>query len=351
MRTRIIFYILLISSITACGCAVGDTTDGTNSIEPWIESACTGETASYYATLIPGFVRDFSIASAPTTKYMSTNEVDLEDAVSQAKAIGDYLYIILSCSFIDPAANLSDYRLLCDFAGRADMAVSLALDISRLPPGAAFNDPSIRQNYLAEIENLILEYPPNLLNLCMEMNVYAFGEDTREDYPNLVSLYEEAYDMVESLNPGIVTYMSHSWELDLFHAAEAPLQLFVDLGFRLDAAGISTFPQIVGIENPVEIPGIYYADLPLYIDVPVIVECGFSDDAAYNSSETIALDFPPELMRALDDLNLLQVQLVEMHDLPAPELDELFHHMGLRRYDGAAKPIYCGWLYIADAGP
>jgi len=340
---------LLIAALALNGCGTGEST-GIEPIEPWIESSCTGNVASHYSALIPGFVRDFSIAAVPTTKNMSTGESDLEEAVSQAKAIGDYIHIILSVSFTDPAANLYDYRRLCNMAERADMGVSLALDIRALPNGATFADYSIRQNYKQEIENLIYEYPPDYLNLCMEMNAYALDDATTDDYPNLVSLYEEAYDMVESIYPGIVTYISHSWELDLLHAGIAPLQMFVDLGFRLDAAGISTFPQITGVENPSEIPGIYYADLPLYVDVPVIVECGFSDDEAYNSGETVAMDFPAELLRALDGLNLSLVQLVEMHDLPADGLDELLHHMGLRRLDGSAKPLYCAWEFIADAG-
>jgi hypothetical protein len=126
--------------------------------------------------------------------------------------------------------------------------------------------------------------------------------------------------------------------------------MFKDLRNHIDAAGISTFPQIVGIKQPAEIPGIYYYDLPQYVDVPIIVECGFSDSANYDSSPEIARDFPPHLMRALGDLNLALIQLVEMHDLPSEGLDPFFRYMGLRSIDGAAKSIYCGWLYIADAG-
>ena len=349
-----IFAITILATIFATaaviqGCAAGGTS-GDGAIGPWVETSCTDGDYQHFASLLPGFVRSFEIAVTPTTRNMSTGDFDLEETVSQARAIGDNLHIILLCSFGDPATNLYDYRRLVDFADRASMGISLSLDIRSLPDGYDFSNSQIRQTYLDEVEGLVDEYPPDYFNLCMEMNAYALDDATKSDYHNLVSLYEEAYDLVEYLSPNTVTYCSHSWELDLLHVLESPVSLLTDLGNRLDAAGISTFPQLAGIEEPSEIPGIYFQDLPHYVSVPIIVECGFSDDSAYGSSEAIARDFPPQLIRALGDLNLSLIQLVEMHDLPATGLDPLFHQMGLRRLDGSAKPIYCGWQFIADSG-
>ena len=342
-----IFVLTLVVVLNGCS------TDGSGNgepIEPWVESSCGEDERQYYAALLPDFTREFDIAIAPTTRNMSTAGADLEDAISQATALGDCLHIILQISFGGATANLYDYRRLVDYSLRASMEISLTLDIRSLPQGADFADSYIRNTYLDEVEALISEYPPDFLNLCMEMNAYALEEATKDDYPNLVTLYEEAYDLVKFLSPDTIVYFSHSWELDLWHTLDAPLTMFSDLHDRLDAAGISTFPQLYGIENPAEIPGIYYTDLPQYVDVPIIVECGYSDDSEYGGSEGLARDFPPELIRALGDLNLLLIQLVEMHDLPAEGLDPFFHQMGLRRLDGAAKPIYCGWQYIADSG-
>ncbi len=346
-RFALLYILIVIAALP--GCAVSGVSS-TEPIDAWIEASCTGDVMNHYASLLPGFSRDFSIAVVPTTKYMSANESDIEEAVSQAKAIGDYLHIILLASFGDTSANIYDYRRLVAFADRADIGISVAIDLRSIPAGAGFADSSIRQSYLAEIEDLLDERAPDYFNLCMEMNSFALGDDARDDYPDLVSLYEEAYDLVESRSPSTVTYFSHSWELDLLHAAEAPLQMYVDLANHIDAAGLSTFPQLAGIVEPAEIPGIYFADLPQYVSVPVIVECGFTDGAEWSSSEIIARDFPAQLVRALGDLNLSLVQLIEMHDFPADGLDEFFHGMGLRRYDGVAKPIYCGWQYIADSG-
>ncbi len=332
------------------GCATGGSSSA-EPIEPWVESLCTGSVIGHFESLLPDFTRDFDIAVVPTTRNMSTSNADLDEAVSQSKTLGDYLHVILLVSFDDPSANLYDYKRIVDAAGRASMGVSLALDIRSLPQGYHFDDSFIRQAYLDEVEQLLNEYPPDYFNLVMEMNAYALDDATRDDYPNLVSLYEEAYDMVKFHSPNTVTYFSHSWELDLWYVLDSPLSLFTDLADKLDAAGISTFPQLFDIYDPAEIPGIYFQDLPHYVSVPVIVECGFSDDPAYNSSENIARDFPPQLIRALGDLNLELIQLVEMHDLPAEGLDPIFRHMGLRRLDGSAKPIYCGWQYIADSGP
>jgi hypothetical protein len=347
---KILDYIIFTIVITTLsGCAVGDST-AAEPIEPWVESSCGEDAHQHYAALLPGFTRDFEIAVGPTTRNMSASQLDLDDAVSKAKALGKYLHVILLCSFGDPTANLYDYRRLVDVAARASMGLSLALDIRSLPHGAGFADANIRQAYLDEVEQLVNEHPPEFLNLCVEMNAYALDDATKADYPNLVTLYEEAYNRVKFLSPDTVTYFSHSWELDLLHITDGPLNMFKDLRNHIDAAGISTFPQIVGIKQPAEIPGIYYYDLPQYVDVPIIVECGFSDSANYDSSPEIARDFPPHLMRALGDLNLALIQLVEMHDLPSEGLDPFFRYMGLRSIDGAAKSIYCGWLYIADAG-
>jgi len=341
--------IIIIVLATLSGCAVGDSTGG-GTIEPWVESSCGEDAHQHYAALLPGFTRDFEIAVGPTTRNMSTAQVDLDDAVSKARALGKYLHVILLCSFGDPAANIYDYQRFVDIAARASMGISLSLDIRSLPHGASFADANIRSAYMDEVEKLINEHPPEFLNLCVEMNAYALDDATEADYPNLVALYEEAYSQVKFLSPDTVTYFSHSWELDLLHITDNPLDLFRDMHNYIDAAGITTFPQLIGIKQPAEIPGIYYYDLPQYVDVPIIVECGFSDSAEYDSSVEIAGDFPPHLIRALGDLNLALIQLVEMHDFPSDGLDPFFRYMGLRRTDGEAKPIYCGWQYIADAG-
>ena len=350
MKQALAISISLITLATAVvGCAIGDSTGG-GTIDPWVESSCGDDAQQHYAALLPGFTRDFEIAVGPTTRNMSTAQVDLDDVVSKARALGKYLHIILLCSFGDASANLYDYRRFVDVAERASMGISLSLDIRSLPHGASFADAGIRQAYLDEVEELVNERAPAFLNLCVEMNAYALDDATEADYPNLVTLYKEAYSQVKFLSPDTVTYFSHSWELDLLHIPDGPLNLFRDLDNYIDAAGISTFPQLVGIKQPSEIPGIYYYDLPEYVDVPIIVECGFSDSADYDSSPEIARDFPPHLIRALESLNLQLIQLVEMHDLPSQDLDPFFRDMGLRTIDGSAKPVYCGWQFVADSG-
>lgn len=217
--------------------------------------------------------------------------------------------------------------------------------------GRSFDDPTVREGIRRWVRYLAEELEPEWFNLAVEINMYQVARP--DDYPNLVSLYQELYREIKAAHPDTVVFASFQMELADPRAA-------ADLVDSLDMVGISTYPYINGNGLPAE----DYLDSVAALGLPLAVaETGYpaapmptlagertftpSDQAAYvewlgrravsPGLVFVTWFFPTDITKWIDPL-------------PAEDqkVARLFEFLGLRAADGTLRPALDGWRRLAS---
>ena len=193
-------------------------------------------------------------------------------------------------------------------------------------------------------------YEPDAISPGIEINFYARLRP--DDWPNLVSLYAEVYDTLKVLRPGTAVFPT--WQLDEMHR-HGQWSLVTPLGSRMDALGVSLYPQLYGY-TPATLPRGYLGDARTLTGVfgPLVVsETGYGDSsiAAYGVVGTPELqrEYATWLVHQADSLGVRQLTWFFPTDawgvIAAAGNPQLaaFGPMGLRRRDRTAKPALSVW--------
>lgn len=318
---------------------------------------------------------EFGVSVSPPY-YPFHSDSDLQTSLAQALLVGDY-----GAAFWEWGRGERSYQTLGDLTrlfhgvgmGVVAQLGPTSLDRVTPPPdleATSFADPQLRQRYLADVERMAA-CQPEYMNIAAEINLFTYLNP--EQYPHFRSLYNEAYDRAKAISPR--TQVGVSYHADLFHL-ERNYAMPMDLGPQ-DFIGVSAYPSWLVyrevFESVESIPTGYYGWLrDLYPETPLVfTEVGWPHDGMGNLDDQAA--FVRELPRLFGPLEpevvvwtllhdvqhfdpdmLTEAQrqlLMDEFDVDAEVLFDQLNSMGLRTWDGRAKPAWLAALSLRQGGP
>jgi arabinogalactan endo-1,4-beta-galactosidase len=227
--------------------------------------------------------------------------------------------------------------------------------IANLPagvdPAAGFNDPGLRQAFIAYTTHVVKNYNPDYLAIGVEINMLY--ERNRPQFDAFVSLYKEAYDAARHNNSHTKVFPTFQLE-DLegtFADIHPPHWEVLDF-FRgkMDALAISTYPFLSGIRSATDIPPDYYSQLKSRWDGEILIAETGHTSAPVEGHTTAGTEEDQQayLTRILTDADRLGFSLVVWYAALDPAYANagaasVFRDIGLRRSDGGNKLAWATW--------
>jgi hypothetical protein len=239
---------------------------------------------------------------------------------------------------------------------------------SPLPPeleGADFGTPELRAAYQNFALRVARTFHPRYLGLASEINTYADAHP--DDFPNFIDLYKKTYAAIKAESPDTQVFVTFQWEdlnnLSIMSEGKPAFQINWDeveaFEPQLDVWAISSYP-FVAFDDAGKIPGDYYAPLLGRADWPLAVAEGgwpSQDVAPFHGTPDDQIGY----LRAIDsqlgghldfwiylvlqDFNVESYRpMLESQGIGA-QVDTLgwFQSVGLRTFDGQAKPALAVW--------
>jgi hypothetical protein len=222
---------------------------------------------------------------------------------------------------------------------------------SRVDPEVGFNDPALRQAFIAYAAYVVANYKPDYLALGVEINMLY--ERDRKQFDAFVSLYKEAYDNVKASSPRTKVFPTFQledlegnfgevhpphWEvLDAFHG-------------KMDALAISTYPFLGEWRSAAEIRPDYYSQLKSHFSGEILIsESGYASSPV-EGRVTVGTEEDQQafLARLLADAETNGFSMVVWFAALDPSFasegaTSVFKSIGLRKSDGSNKLAWTTW--------
>ena len=222
----------------------------------------------------------------------------------------------------------------------------------------SFSDPTVRQRFLDDVAK-VANLKPDYLNIGAEVNfIYYFNPS---EFPQYVSLYQQAYNEVKSISPN--TQVGVSYHLDLFFS-DNEFNLIPALGPQ-DFIAFTTYPAWTVYQGyypaPDQMATAYYDRIRLVIpSTPIIFsEVGWPSAGLGSESDqdrfvrslpryfanvkpvlvTFAMEHDTDHF-SLEGLNNLQILVLQEIGVNIVELIAELNTVGLLSTDGPPKPAY-----------
>ncbi len=216
---------------------------------------------------------------------------------------------------------------------------------------AGFNDPDVREAFLAYTAYVVKNYNPDYLALGVEINMLY--ERNRPQFDAFVTLYNEAYDLAKKTNPKLKVFPTFQLE-DLegtFGLVHPPHWEVLDFfQGHMDALAISTYPFLAQVRSAADIRADYYSQLKSHWSGEIFVaETGYAsapvDGQAVVGTEE---DQQAYLSHLLDEAEANRFSMVVWFAALDPAFvgsgaSAAFKDIGLRHSDGSNKLAWGTW--------
>lgn len=227
--------------------------------------------------------------------------------------------------------------------------------IANLPPTVdpevGFNDPRLREAFIAYTTYVVRNYEPEYLALGVEVNMLYARKP--EQFNAFVSLYKEAYEVAKANRPETKIFPTFQLEdLEGTFAEIHPPQWEVLDYFSgyMDALAISTYPFLGDIDSAAGIREDYFSQLGQYFDGEILIaETGYPSapvdgHPVVGSEEDQAAYLQRLLTEAEANGFSIVVWLAALDPAFAREgVAATFGNVGLRASDGSNKLAWPEW--------
>lgn len=227
--------------------------------------------------------------------------------------------------------------------------------IANVPGGvdaqAGFNDPKLRQAFVAYVKYVISNYHPDYLALGPEINMLY--ERNPRQFEAFVSLYRETYTVAKAADPKLKVFPTFQLEdlLGTFGTAHAAHWEILDT-FRgtMDVLAVSSYPYLGGIRSAADLPKDYFAQLTTHWKGEVLIaETGYAS-APVEGEVNLGTedDQAAYLQRLLSDADANAFSAVIWLAARDPSFATsgtavVFKDIGLRKGDGSNKLAWTAW--------
>lgn len=227
--------------------------------------------------------------------------------------------------------------------------------LANLPPSvdpqAGFNDPKVRQAFIAYATYVARNYKPDYMALGVEVNMTF--ERAPEQFEAYLSLYAEAYEVVKGNSPSTKVFPTFQLE-DLrgnFGDVHPPRwELFDRFRGRMDLLAVSTYPFLGEAKSAADVTADYYGELKQHWDGEIIIsEAGYAS-APVEGRVTVGTESDQQayVEHLLAQANELGFSLVVWFAALDPAFASsgataVFRDIGLRKSDGSNKLAWAAW--------
>ncbi|MGA9193319.1 MAG: hypothetical protein WBZ24_16455 [Anaerolineales bacterium] len=273
--------------------------------------------------------------------------------------------------------DVTDEQNLVIVAGREGLEPIFVIDplngldrrqLAPLPAelqGADFGTPALRRTYLNYAVRMAKTFHPRYLGLASEINTYADAHP--DDFAHFVDLYKQTYAAIKAESPNTQVFVTFQWDdlnnLSIMSEGQPPFQINweeVDVFEpQLDLWAISSYP-FVAFDDAAQIPDDYYTRLLDRADKRLAVAEGgwpSEDVAPFHGSTDDQIGYLQAIdsqlgghltfwiYLVLQDFNVEAYRpFLEAQGIGS-QVDTLdwFQSVGLRTYNGQAKPALAVW--------
>jgi hypothetical protein len=218
-------------------------------------------------------------------------------------------------------------------------------------PKAGFNDPGIREAFLAYTTYVIKNYNPDYLALGVEINMLY--ERDRPQFDAFATLYNQAYALAKQTSPKIKVFPTFQLE-DLegtFGLVHPPHWEVLDVfAGHMDALAISTYPFLAEVRSTADIQGDYYSQLKSHWSGEIfIAETAYASapvDGQVNvGTEEDQQAYLQRILTAAEDNRFSMVIWFAALDpsFAGSGSSAAFKDIGLRHSDGSNKLAWGTW--------
>ena len=225
-----------------------------------------------------------------------------------------------------------------------------------VPPGmqnATLSDPEWREAYKQACIDVVRAIRPLYVSIGNEVNRWyeAYGIDPSNPnaFQHFVSLYDEIYDTLKQISPGIKVFCTFAREI-VSENREADLNvLSLFPSDKIDVLVFTSYPYAVqGINRPSDIPDDYYSAALEYMPGKPFgfSELGWSSMEAFGGEQAQA-EFLTTVLDSLVRDRGIQLELFGwawLHDIDEND------YLGLIKLDGTEKLAYNVWKNISTSG-
>lgn len=227
--------------------------------------------------------------------------------------------------------------------------------IANLPasidPEVGFDDPRLRESFVAYTTYIAANYEPEYLALGVEVNMLY--ERAPKQFEAFVSLYREAYVAAKEASPNTKVFPTFQLE-DLegsFGTVHPPHWEVVDFfAGQLDVLAISTYPFLADTRSAADIREDYYSQLRDRFDGDILIsETGYASmpvEGKVNvGTEEDQKAFLDRILRDAENNGFIGVIWLAALDpaFVAEGATSVFRDIGLRKSDGANKLAWSTW--------
>lgn len=218
-------------------------------------------------------------------------------------------------------------------------------------PDVGFNDPKLREAFLAYTAYIAANYKPDYLALGVEINM-LYQRSPRQ-FEAFVSLYREAYAQAKEASPRTKVFPTFQLE-DLegsFGDIHPPhWEVLEYFSGHMDALAISTYPFLAGIQSAGDLRPEYYSQLRARFDGEILIaETGYAS-APVEGRVTVGTEEDQKVFldRILHDAQENGFSTVVWLAALDPAFVErgatsVFKDIGLRGSDGGNKLAWSTW--------
>ena len=228
--------------------------------------------------------------------------------------------------------------------------------------GLAWDDPQMILRFNQLLDFVFAQIP------AVDLGVLAIGNEVdgvllnASDYAAYNTFFQATRTHARSLRPGLRVGVTAMFD----GLTGAPRDLLVDLNAAADFVSVTYYPMAAGlVRAPTVVDGDFAALVALYPGKPIVVqECGYPSSPDSGSSEQMQRDFVLEAFRAWDahagiehlsffkqtDWSDADVDgFLVYYGLATPEFRGFLASLGMRHYDGTAKPAWNAFVAEAAA--
>jgi hypothetical protein len=202
-------------------------------------------------------------------------------------------------------------------------------------------------------------YNAKYIALALEVNTYCHYDPA--DYLFFIeNVYIPIYDAIKATHPDTKVFVTFQLEqckgigaATWGYVPSAHWSLLDNYNGKLDLIAFTTYPEF-GYSTPADIPNDYFTSIKNNLpgnlkNKPLaFVEMGWSDKNGNAGSQQAQIDFLNRFLVLTEGLKVEYMNWVFMHDMELSPLNDKLK-LGLRDYNGNARPIWNEWKELKDS--
>ncbi|MEM2935460.1 MAG: PKD domain-containing protein, partial [Candidatus Thermoplasmatota archaeon] len=218
-----------------------------------------------------------------------------------------------------------------------------------MPANTTIENIEFRQRWINHLRNISKNYKPAFYSIGNEVDLFYNYEPNRHYFDSYVSLVAESYDAIKSVSPHTKVMIIFKFE----NLVDKNTWFLIDKfdKNKIDLLGFTTYPYLIGYNNPNDIPLNYYSEISKHTGEKKVAftEIGWSSSYMIGGNEKKQADFLSWFLEATKNIPSCIVCWLFLHDLAEEGKEKNVNELnGLRKNNGEPKEVWQCWKNLHD---